>query len=120
MKTRRKLRSSGWLALIALGLQLTLSFGHIHAEDFQTNFAAANAAAAQNQTAPADNHKDGDQDDFCPICAVMHMAGTSLLPAAPLVGLPADIVSVVFVAVDLTALPPLAGQFFQARAPPQA
>jgi hypothetical protein len=119
----KKTRFGGWLALFALGLQLTLSFGHIHAEDF----APANAAVAQNQTAPqnAPGHQpshqnDGDHDDVCAICAVMHMAGTSLLPGAPSVALSADIISTVFVAADLIALPPSARQSFQARAPPQA
>jgi hypothetical protein len=108
------MRFGGWLALFALGLQLTLSFGHIHAEDF----AAAKTAVAQNQTAPQ-NAPDGDHDG-CAICAVMHMVRASLLPGAPSVALPVDIVATVFVAADLTELPPLARQFFQARAPPQA
>ena len=109
------MRFGGWLALFALGLQLFLSFGHEHAEDF----AAARTAVAQNQTAPQ-NAPGGDHDDGCAICAVMHMVRTSLLPVAPSVALPADILSAVFAAADLTALPPLARQFFQARAPPQA
>lgn len=118
---RAKKRFGGWLALFALGLQLTLSFGHIHAEDFKVqNSAAANTAAAQNQTAPQNAPDGGHDGDFCAICAVMHMAGTSPLPGAPSIALPADIISAVFVATDLTALPPPAGQFFQARAPPQA
>src|SRR4051812_49145888 len=99
---RTQMRFGGWLALFALGLQLTLSFGHIHAEDF----AAANVAAAPSQSAPqntpADRH-DGDHDG-CAICAVMHMAATSLLPGAPSVALPADIISPVFVAAEKTAL----------------
>lgn len=116
------MRFGGWLALFALGLQFTLSFGHIHAEDF----APANTAVTQNQNAPqnAPSHQNDsdhhDGNDFCAICAVMHMAGTSALPGAPSVALPVDIVATVFVAADLTALPPSARQFFQARAPPQA
>jgi hypothetical protein len=115
---RTKMGFGGWLALFALGLQLTLSFGHIHAEDF----AAARTAVAQNPTAPQ-NEPTGDHDsdpDFCAICAVMHMAGTSLLPGAPSVAVPADIISAVSVAADLIALPPSSRQSFQARAPPQA
>jgi hypothetical protein len=115
---RRKMRFGGWLALFALGLQLTLSFGHIHAEDF----ALANVAAAQSQSAPQNapaDHHDGDHDG-CAICAVMHMAATSLLPGAPSVALPADIISTVFIAAEPAALPPPARQSFQARAPPQA
>ena len=113
---RTQKRFGGWLALFALGLQLALSFGHMHAEDF----AAARIAVAQNPSVPQ-NAPDGDHDgDVCAICAVMHMAGASLLPGAPSVALPADIISVVFAVPDLNALLPPARQYFQARAPPQA
>jgi hypothetical protein len=123
----RALRSrwnfGGWLALFALGLQLTLSFGHIHAEDF----ARANAAAAQSDGSPQnapDNHNDGDHPDNdhdgCAICAVMHMAATSLVPAVPSVALPPAVTFVALITLDATALPPLARRPFQARAPPQA
>ncbi len=119
MRIFRSKRSwGGWLALFALGLQLTLSFGHIHAEDLAPlNVAAQSQGASQN--APADDHHDGDKD-FCAICAVMHMAGTTLLPSPPAVALPVDVVSAVVVVADLTALQPPARQSFQARAPPQA
>jgi hypothetical protein len=118
----------GWLALFALGLQLTLSFGHIHAEDFQANtFAAANAATAQGQPAPQNapgDHNDGDHPDNdhdgCAICAVMHMAAASLVPMPPSVGLPPAATFVTLITPDRTALPPSARQPFQARAPPQA
>ncbi|HEY4139863.1 MAG TPA: DUF2946 domain-containing protein [Pseudolabrys sp.] len=111
------MRFGGWLALFALGLQLTLSFGHIHAEDF----AAAKTAVAQNQT-PPQNAPDGDHDgnDVCAICAVMHMAGTSAMPVAPSISVPSDFVFVAFVTSERTELPPPARLSFQARAPPQA
>lgn len=120
---RSKMRFGGWLALFALGLQLTLSFGHIHAEDSAAAKTSDNTAVAQNQSTPQ-NAPDGDHDrnhggDVCAICAFMHMAGTSLLPGAPSVAVPADIISAVLVAPELTPLPPAARQSFQARAPPQ-
>lgn len=113
---RRKTSFGGWLALFALGLQLALSFGHIHAEDF----AAANVAAAgQSQNAPDGDHHDNDHDG-CAICAVMHMAATSLVPAPPCVALPPAVAFATLVTLDRAALPPAARQPFQARAPPQA
>lgn len=115
----RALRSTrtfgGWLALFALGLQLTLSFGHIHAEDF----AAAGASVAQSHNAPDNHHSDGDHDG-CAICAVMHMAAASLAPAPPSVALPPTATLFTLVTPDRTVLPPAARQPFQARAPPQA
>ena len=113
---RIKKRFGGWLALFALGLQLVLSFGHMHAEDF----AAARIAVAQNQSAPQ-NAPDGDHDgDVCAICAVMHMAGASLLPGAPSVALPSEFAFSAAIAPDHEALPQPARQSVQARAPPQA
>jgi hypothetical protein len=114
---RAKMRFGGWLALFALGLQLTLSFAHIHAEDF----AAANVAAVQSDGTPqnAPDHNDGDHDG-CAICAVMHMAAASLTPTPPSVALPAAATFVALVTPDRTAEPPAARQPFQARAPPQA
>jgi hypothetical protein len=115
---QRKTKFGGWLALFALGLQLTLSFGHIHPEDF----AGANATPAQSQSAlqnAPNDHNNGDHDG-CAICAVMHLAAGSLLPEPPSVVLPPATAFITLVALDRTALPPLARQAFQARAPPQA
>jgi len=108
----------GWLALFALGLQLTLSFAHIHAEDF----ARANVAVAQSDGSPQnapDTHHDGDHDG-CAICAVMHMAAASLVPAPASVALPPATAFGAVVAPDRTVLRSAARQPFQARAPPQA
>ena len=120
---RIKMRFGGWLALFALGLQLTLSFGHIHAQDFQAkDFAPANVPAAQSQSAPQNapnDHNDGDHDG-CAICAVMHLAATSVLPAPPSVVLPPAATFIVSVVADRTASPPSTRRPFQARAPPQA
>jgi hypothetical protein len=117
---RTQRRFGGWLALFALGLQLTLSFGHIHAEDFAR---AGVAATAQSQAAPDGDHNSGGQDrdhDGCAICAVMHLAATSLVPAPPSLSLPPAATFVTLITLDATALPPSARQPFQARAPPQA
>lgn len=115
-RTRRSF--GGWLALFALALQLTLSFGHIHAEDF----ARSGSAIAQSHSAPGGGHNDGDQNrdnDGCAICAVMHLAAASLVPTAPSVILPPAAAFTSLVALDRSALPPALRQPFQARAPPQ-
>lgn len=115
---RTKRSWGGWLALFALGLQLALSFGHIHPEDFAAAKASATQSLTAQQNAPG-QHQD-DDDGFCAICAVMHMAGASLVPGAPSVVSPVDAVAVAFVALARAELPPLAPLSFQARAPPQA
>lgn len=110
----------GWLALFALGLQLTLSFGHIHAQDFQAkDFAPANGTAAgQSQNAPGNDHHDNDRDG-CAICAVLHLAATSLVPTPPSIALPPAATLFTLITPDRSVLPPSARQPFQARAPPQ-
>lgn len=104
------------LALVALFLQFALSFGHIHSEDFATA-RPASVSVAIGTHAPAPFH--GDHED-CPICVVMHLAGTLVLPAPPAIGLPyaAD-----FALVDTAEgdhLAPALARPFHARAPPRA
>lgn len=106
----------GWLALLALALQLALSFGHIHAEDF----AAPKLAAADGGPADDDDHRGAGHAD-CAICAVIHLAATLLLPPPPpLVQLPAAESLAWLAAIDRHDAARTARQPFQARAPPQA
>jgi hypothetical protein len=119
---RSKRRSGSWLALAAMALQLVLSFGHIHLDKLPSGSANAVVAAAKapaSQPSPA-QHPANDGDDYCAICAVVHLAASSFLPDAP--QLPVPFVSrpiehspqiiFVFVAPQRTA--------FQSRAPPLA
>ena len=79
----------GGLALFALVVQLMLSFGHIHREDI---FGAANAAsggtsiaapaADASQPVPHQRHSK-HADDYCAICATIHLLGSSFAAAAP-------------------------------------
>jgi hypothetical protein len=121
MRWFRARRSVGaGLALFALAVQLVLSFGHIHLEGLHGGaLSLAGAQQPVSQSAPA-NQPTGDTDDYCPICAVIHLASSSFLPDAPQLPLPyvsqtieyRDNVVVVFVTPRLAA--------FQARAPPLA
>jgi Protein of unknown function (DUF2946) len=118
---RTKRRWGTWLALAAMALQLALSFGHLHLDGIapERTVAVSDAASSGQQPSPSQHH-DSDGDDYCAICAVMHLASTSFLPDAP--QLPMPIVSqtiehssrvfFVFVAPRRTA--------FQSRAPPLA
>ena len=111
---RRQRRLSGCLALFALAVQLALSFGHIHAEDF----ARPAATVAQTGDAPA-QHRDTDHDD-CPICSVMHRAGTLAVPSPPQMSLPVPEKIFWAAAVERPIDAAAQRQPFQARAPPQA
>jgi hypothetical protein len=118
LRTNRRLGS--WLGLAALALQLVLSFGHVHLEGIGGGAPALSSAQLPaSQPSPA-QHPANDNDDYCPICAVMYLASSSFLPDVP--QLPLAFISqavayrddVVFAFVT----PRLAA--FQARAPPLA
>jgi hypothetical protein len=88
---RDTLRQGSWLALIALAINLGLSFGHIHAIDGKVSGRGI-AALAAFVSSPDDGLKqgqpgDGHTDYLCPICmaaTAMANALVSTPPALPL------------------------------------
>jgi hypothetical protein len=77
---------SSWLALAAITLQLVLSFGHVHLEKLASGLAIASMAASK-ASSPLQNpiqHPANGADDYCAICATIHLASSSLTPDAPL------------------------------------
>jgi hypothetical protein len=78
---RTNRRFVGTFALIALALQFTLAFGHIHQRDFAGVPGVAVAQAQATTTNPADHHNPGHStDDYCLICATTSLAGMLVLP----------------------------------------
>ena len=71
-------------------LQLVLSFGHIHLEKFASGSAIASVAASKAPSSQQNplQHPANEADDFCAICAAIHLASTSFLPDAPLLPVP--------------------------------
>jgi hypothetical protein len=133
---RSNIKHGSGAALVALALQLALTFGHCHAVAAQavpaiqagpalSDVSYANGLrapdaigeSAQQQPAP-DPDSDQQQNDGCPICAVIVLAGAGLLSTPPLLLLPQSEGSLY--------LPPDAGFVhldsprvaFQPRAPP--
>jgi hypothetical protein len=83
-------RCGSWLALAAMTLQLVLSFGHIHLEKLASGSVIASVAASNaplSQQNPL-QHPANEADDYCAICATIHLASTSFLPDAPLLPVP--------------------------------
>ena len=80
---RARLGAGSRLALFALALQIVLSFGHVHLGEFR--HATDGPAVAGSQPVPSDpfQHPGSDADDYCAICATIHLAATSLLPQLP-------------------------------------
>lgn len=114
---RVRQRCCGWLALLALTIQLVLSFGHVHGlPTGGPSTVAAITASADTPPQPA----GGDQhdDDYCAICAVLAMLSGAQTSSAPV--LP------VFVALASDELTPLVETghatatwtAFRSRAPP--
>lgn len=120
-----------WCALFALAAQLTLSFGHVHGiSPGWAGAAIKGRQALQSQPVlpdqasvparPSQPDPYGAADDFCAICALIHLAGTMAPAAALVLPLPAVFRPVPFaVSIDpeIAAVVPLS---FQARGPPIA
>jgi hypothetical protein len=80
---RANLKSGSRLALLALTLQIALSFGHVHPG--YSRHAIGGFAAPGSQPVPSAPTQPpaNDADEYCAICATIHFAATSLLPQAP-------------------------------------
>jgi hypothetical protein len=119
---RDTIKQGTWLALIALAINLGLSFGHFHAIDGKVSGRGI-AAVAASIASPNDGQKQGNSDDshadyLCPIC-ISAIAMASALASAP----PVLLLEFANVTIDRTienALvlvePPRAA--FQSRGPP--
>jgi hypothetical protein len=122
---RSNTRFASCVALFALAVQFTLSFGHLHL-DAHTNKAVPTISAGLGIISPASGEmpdrpaKHTKFADFCAICAVVHMASSSLIATPPSLLLP-DSLSNQSVAVSFEAhLIALARSPSQPRAPPAA
>jgi len=118
---RSNVRSGAWLALIAMALQLALTFGHLHLRIAST--ASAQLAAKATITLPDGSPlptKPRLVHDNCAVCTLIQMAGVAALVATAWLLLPALFASTRFtirLEHKLAASPPL---HFQARGPPIA
>jgi uncharacterized iron-regulated membrane protein len=103
---RSNIRHGSRLALLALAIQLVLSFGHFHgvaaqaAPAIQSGQAQSHPSSASNLLAPdavsqadrqrpaSDHDSDGHPGDICAICAVMALANAVLFATPPVLLLP--------------------------------
>jgi len=113
-------RGATGLGLLAVLLQLVLSFGHIHLADSVSSSQDARtvvtSAAAATGGVPG-----GARDDDCPICITMHMASSGLLPAPPLtLGQPPELFREAHRPLTAATLGDIRYRLFQTRAPPIA
>jgi hypothetical protein len=115
-------RFGAWLALLALGLQLGLSTGHVH--KIGVDWPHASLSWAKPIIGPADKGSPAENpappaNDQCPICFGLAVSGTFVLTAVLCV-----VLAIVFETARLDAVPQftlLWRRYFsraQQRAPP--
>jgi hypothetical protein len=123
---RTNRRHGAWCALLAMAIQIIVSFGHAHGiEGFrQGAFLPQATAGSHNQL--TNNPDDPNSKpvrlafDHCAICEAVKM-GASVMPAdAPRSGVPVDVTQVQFSPHAEAPLSTSGHLLFQARAPPSA
>jgi Protein of unknown function (DUF2946) len=117
---RSRSRLGAYLALFALAFQLAVSFAHVHLEHVSPVAAGVRAQVAGEQASAPSSRSDHEDlaDDLCPICSLIHLAGTIMPAETPPVPLPRPFLRLrreTAVAFDLPASHRVV---FQARAPP--
>jgi hypothetical protein len=133
---RSNIKHGSRLALLALAIQLALSFGHFHGVAAQAAPAiqsgqiqanpsyaggvlAADAVSRAGQPQPAsDRDSDGHPNDVCSICAVMALANAVLFATPPVLLLP-QAVEFLYLTTDAEFVHLNSARIaFQPRAPP--
>jgi len=119
MWLRKRMRFGGWLALSALAIQLALSFGHIHSEDFgPANGIQIALDADQAGEVPANSDHKGIAHSYCDICATISLLATLVVPTPPVLAhIVAQDIAPLVAAHRERRIGPVT-RLFQARAPP--
>jgi hypothetical protein len=120
--TRTRLRQLGArVALFALLVQLALSFGHVHVPGANGNHALVlGGLLTTSKTLPAhDEEPSGRPDDYCPICTVMHLVASGLMPVLAWIFVAAKFTEIIH-QLCLDPFNPGRARYvlFQTRAPP--
>jgi hypothetical protein len=117
---RSKLQLGSRLALVALAVQLALSFGHVHLHNLvpaSPTSATMGPGTVLLSEAPSHN-PDGSLDTDCPICALLQLVAASAPSVTPDLPLPANSGSTGRQATAQLASASSPHFPFQARAPP--
>jgi hypothetical protein len=127
---RTNRRFGAWCALMAIALQIVLSFGHAHRiEGFRgamgvpgglLQAAAATGVRTMVEQADPASKPAGLAFDYCAICAVIKMGAATVAPEAPVAGVPVMAGGMRLAPHAEAAVRTLAHLLFQARAPPAA
>jgi|SRR5271168_888392 len=83
---RDNVRQGSWLALLALVINLGLSFGHFHATDgkrAESGLISLIAAVSSNTDRTQGHPGDTQADGLCPICTAISVMANALASAPP-------------------------------------
>jgi len=80
---RSNRRFGAAVALVALLLELAISFGHVHGLEAGASFDAAHALASASSSGDDTPNLPAADDDYCAICAVISLIGTGRIAHAP-------------------------------------
>jgi hypothetical protein len=118
----RHKRHGAVLALIALALQITIAFGHVHLHAFAQNPHATSVqrAALADAKSHAPVQIPADNDDYCAICASIFLASSAFAPAPPQLLVPANFQRVKHSLKSARPLTVSLRLAFRSRAPPAA
>jgi hypothetical protein len=118
MRFFRRRSQFGYLALLALAVQLAASFGHIHTvrAGHDTTALACRTffQPVASQPCPPSNH----DDKSCPVCLTINMSGSLVLGEPPALAFPQFVSDAPLPDRSRTLAPDLETAAFQARAPP--
>jgi len=107
------------LALIAVALQIVLTFGHVHlalltAADQEMSQAAAETGGSD----PSNRNPSGRAELDCPVCALLHLSAGTMPAVAPALPPPIPAAFVTLTPHESSRLIAAARISQQARAPP--
>ncbi len=116
---RNNVRHGSWLALIALAINLALSFGHIHVVPGRSSPGVLASALGVTDSDGTKGHSNNGQPDYlCPICVATSAIANALASAPPVIPLQltATVIDRAIEPVRFAVALPRAA--FQSRGPP--
>jgi hypothetical protein len=112
-------RFGGWVALVAISLQLVLAFGHVHHDAYSHASEIAALTDGSNSSQPGNPAAPTDHD-YCAICTVLSLLSGAQGASAPALPVPATTPSVAVVVAPETVHAAELRPAFRSRAPPLA
>jgi len=121
-RVRSWLRLCAWLALFALAFQHVASFEHLHGvKDSEYRSVQLTGTVPTDVNVPSENANDQtpDNDDYCAVCALVHLVGAIVVAEPPTLALSASLGATrfTFVPAEFNTIPAFRAPF-SARAPP--